>query len=101
MNTTNMNDTQDDMADRLCALYAEREILETRFPGMSVADIVEAATGARPAEPVLPDLESLDSLEAQLIELYADRELLAQAFPGMGVEDIAHDFAPAARKTAA
>ncbi|GEM_PF-5303266 len=88
--------TQDSMAEQLCALYAEKEALEARFPGMSTADIVEAATGVRPAEPLghRPWPEAADSLEAQLIDLYADRQILAEAFPGMEIDDIVAALVP-------
>ena len=86
-----MNTPQDSMAEQLCALYAEREILESRFPGMSAHDVVETLTGVRPTERPehLPSSETADSLEAQLIELYADKQVLAGAFPDMDVHDIA------------
>ena len=81
-----MGTIQDSMAEQLCALYAEKEALEARFPDMSAADIVEVGTGVRPTEPLdhLSSLEAADSLEAQLIDLYAEKQILAAAFSGHG-----------------
>ncbi len=83
---------QDSMAEQLCVLYAEREILEARFPGMSIPDVIEVLTGVRLINTAehLPSSEAADSLEAQLIEMYADRQALAEAFPGMSIDEIAN-----------